>query len=92
MGLLNIGLRIELARHTYVRMEYKLLAGIFTHIVINIPAISSEMYVDKSTVGSDHAFEPQVNPPRGNRRTVPKKLQGLGGPLVREGCEHCNVS
>ncbi len=32
-------------------VEHKLLAEIFTYIVINIPAISLEMYVDKSAVG-----------------------------------------
>ena len=38
------------ARTTHACVEHKLLGEIFTHIVINIPAISSDMYMNKSAV------------------------------------------
>ena len=53
--------------------EHKLLAEIFTHIVINIPAISSDVYVDKSTVDRVRpCVWTRINPPHGNRRPYPK--------------------
>jgi hypothetical protein len=36
---------------THACVEHKLLSEIFTHIIINPHAISSDMYVDKSAVG-----------------------------------------